>query len=138
SRACPPAPAVVRVCGASPQGAGPYRAVMHTPSPDLAIGSYSDCGPWVVDPDAMPWRADVARRRVQARDAVPRLLQPGTFPPAGRVARVVGRVGGAVVGWYAIDRRKGVEAGRRGISRRLRVAFAALGPTYIKLGQIIS
>jgi ubiquinone biosynthesis protein len=107
-------------------------------SPDLAIGSYSDHGPWVVDPDAMPWRADVARRRVQARDEVPRWLQPGTLPPAGRVARVVGRVGSAVAAWYLIDRRRGTEAGRRGISRRLRHAFAALGPTYIKLGQIIS
>ena len=86
----------------------------------------------------MPWRADVARRRAQARDQVPIWLQPGTFPPAGRVARVVGRVGSAVAGWYLIDRRRGVEAGRRGISRRLRHAFAALGPTYIKLGQIIS
>jgi ubiquinone biosynthesis protein len=108
------------------------------PSPDLAIGSWSDRGPWVVDTEAMPWRADVARRRAQARDQVPIWLQPGTFPPAGRVARVVGRVGAAVAGWYLIDWRRGVEAGRRGISRRLRHAFAALGPTYIKLGQIIS
>jgi len=107
-------------------------------SPDLAIGSYSERGPWVVDPDAMPWRADVARRRAQARDEFPAWLHPGALPPAGRVARVVGRVGGAVAGWYLIDRRSGVEAGRRGLSRRLRHAFAALGPTYIKLGQIIS
>jgi hypothetical protein len=82
-------------------------------SPDLAIGSWSDRGPWVVEPDAMPWRADVARRRAQARDQVASWLQPGTFPPAGRVARVVGRVGIAVAAWYLIDRRRGVEAGRR-------------------------
>jgi ubiquinone biosynthesis protein len=108
------------------------------PSPDLAIGSYSERGPWVVDPDAMPWRADVARRRAQARAEFPRWLQPGTLPPAGRVARVVGRVGSAVAAWYVTDRRRGTEASRRGLSRRLRHAFAALGPTYIKLGQIIS
>src|SRR4029079_3935433 len=91
-----------------------------------------------VDPDAMPWRADVARRRAQARSEFPNWLHPGTLPPGGRVAGVVSRVGGAVAGWYLIDRRRGVEVGRRGLSRRLRHAFAALGPTYIKLGQIIS
>ena len=48
-----------------------------TVSPDLAIGSFSDHGPWVVDPDAMAWRADVARRRALARDEFPRWLQPG-------------------------------------------------------------
>jgi hypothetical protein len=33
-------------------------------APDLAIGSFTDRGPWVVDPDAMPWRADVARHDI--------------------------------------------------------------------------
>src|SRR5262245_4086175 len=107
-------------------------------SPDLAIGSYSERGPWVVDPDAMPWRADVARRRAQARAEFPRWLQPGTLPPAGRVTRVVSRIGGSLAAWYVTDRRKGTEVSRRGLSRRLRHAFASLGPTYIKLGQIIS
>ena len=37
-----------------------------------------------------------------------------------------------------IDRRQGGSVSRAGISRRLRVAAEALGPTYIKLGQIIS
>ena len=45
---------------------------------------------------------------------------------------------GALGAWYVTDRRRGTEASRRGLSRRLRHAFAALGPTYIKLGQIIS
>src|SRR4051794_11341213 len=105
---------------------------------DLAIGSFSDHGPWVVDPDAMQWRSDVARRRAQARHQFPAWLKPGALPPLGRGARVVGRVGVAVAGWYVIDRRKGQQAGRRGLARRLRHAFGALGPTYIKLGQIIS
>src|SRR3954467_8637033 len=105
---------------------------------DLAIGSFSDHGPWIVDPDAMPWRADVDRRRAQARNQFPAWLKPGALPPIGRGARVVGRVGVALAGWYAIDRRKGAQAGKRGLARRLRHAFGALGPTYIKLGQIIS
>jgi ubiquinone biosynthesis protein len=105
---------------------------------DLAIGSFSDHGPWIVDPDTMAWRTDVDRRRAQARNQFPAWLKPGALPPLGRGARVVGRVGLAVAGWYAIDRRKGQPAGRRGLARRLRHAFGALGPTYIKLGQIIS
>jgi ubiquinone biosynthesis protein len=43
-----------------------------------------------------------------------------------------------VAAWAALERRQGTEASRRGIARRLRVAFGHLGPTYIKLGQIIS
>lgn len=107
-------------------------------APDLGIGSFSDEGPWVVDPDAMPWRRDVERLRAQAGVLVPQWLETGHLPPLGRLARTVGRVGWAVAGWAAIDRRRGQGAGRAGISRRLRVAFGRLGPTYIKLGQIIS
>jgi ubiquinone biosynthesis protein len=40
--------------------------------------------------------------------------------------------------WRWVDRPKGPEASRQGIARRLRLAFEYLGPTYIKLGQIIS
>src|SRR3954447_17943301 len=109
-----------------------------SPSPDLAIGSFSDHGPWVVEPDAMTWRTDVDRKRAQARDEFPRWLEPGSLPPVGRVAKVVSRVGLAIAGWYLIDKRSGSEAGRRGLARRLRHAFGTLGPTYIKLGQIIS
>jgi ubiquinone biosynthesis protein len=48
-----------------------------------------------------------------------------------------------LAGWYLIDRRRALRTGdrsasRAGLSRRLRRAFEHLGPTYIKLGQIIS
>ena len=64
---------------------------------------------------------------------------PGALPPFGRVARVVSRVGVALGGWY-VDRQA---PGRRGRpARACRGASATrsrtLGPTYIKLGQIIS
>jgi ubiquinone biosynthesis protein len=107
-------------------------------SPDVAIGGFSDHGPWVVDPDAMTWRPGVDRERERARWQVPRWLETGHLPPIGRLVRVVTIVGGALGAWYVIDRRRGRAASRRGLSRRLRLAFARLGPTYIKLGQIIS
>jgi ubiquinone biosynthesis protein len=107
-------------------------------SPDLVIGGFTDDGPWVVDPGAMPWRSDVDRLRDDARAQVPRWLETGHLPPLGRLARVVGQVGYALGAWFVLDKRRGGAASREGISRRLRVAFGRLGPTYIKLGQIIS
>ncbi|MHB8343911.1 MAG: ABC1 kinase family protein [Ferrimicrobium sp.] len=44
----------------------------------------------------------------------------------------------ALLLWRQLDRPKGQHGSRKGLSTRLRKAFEALGPTYIKLGQIIS
>jgi ubiquinone biosynthesis protein len=107
-------------------------------SPDLAIGSFTERGPWVVDPAAMSWRRDVDAHRDAARLLVPRWMETGHLPPIGRLVAVVGRVGGAVVMWAIGARRRGGEASKQDLSRRLRAAFGHLGPTYIKLGQIIS
>ena len=46
--------------------------------------------------------------------------------------------GKAVGAWYLLDRGRGRPRSRLGLSRRLRIAFGKLGPTYIKLGQILS
>jgi ubiquinone biosynthesis protein len=120
-------------------GAAPlYVAHVQQPAPDLAIGGFSDQGPWVVDPDAMPWRQGVDAERDRARWQVPRWLETGHLPPLGRLLKVVGLVGAALGTWYVTDRRRGNPTSRQGLSRRLRRAFARLGPTYIKLGQIIS
>src|SRR6202041_248566 len=40
--------------------------------------------------------------------------------------------------WYLIERRRGGSEKIAGISRRLRIAAERLGPTYIKLGQIVA
>ncbi|HLX77684.1 MAG TPA: AarF/UbiB family protein [Acidimicrobiales bacterium] len=47
-------------------------------------------------------------------------------------------IGWAIGCWYFLERRRGPAASRAGLSRRLRIAFQHLGPTYIKLGQILS
>ncbi len=52
--------------------------------------------------------------------------------------KVVRELGGAVLLWHLKDRRGGRATSRAGIARRLREAAERLGPTYIKLGQIIS
>lgn len=105
-------------------------------APDVASFGFSDEGPWVVDPDGMPWRRDVDHLRARNRAQVPAWLETSHLPPLGRLAAVVGRVGVALGVWAL--RERGRPTSRSGLSRRLRVAFAHLGPTYIKLGQIIS
>ena len=104
--------------------------------PDLAFGAFSDEPPWVVDLDDLPWRIGLDRVRARTRADVPRLVRRRRVPPGGRVLRVGGSLAGALVPWALRDR--GTPRSRAGLSRRLRKSFERLGPTYIKLGQILS
>src|SRR5690606_27532786 len=106
--------------------------------PDLAIGSFSSEAPWVLDPVAMPWRRAVPGLRRQIAADLPRLTTPSRLPPGLRVIRTTAQIGSALAVWAVGARRKGGSASQADISRRLRKAAEALGPTYIKLGQIIS
>jgi ubiquinone biosynthesis protein len=110
---------------------------------DLAVGAFSDTPPWLVDPDAMSWRSAVHYLRQASQAEVPRLIRRRRLPPGGRVLTVGARLGWALGTWYLIERRQGARTedrsvSRAGVSRRLRLAFERLGPTYIKLGQILS
>ena len=51
---------------------------------------------------------------------------------------MVRRIGGALAAWTLTGRRRGGSESKADLSRRLREAAETLGPTYIKLGQIIS
>jgi ubiquinone biosynthesis protein len=118
----------------------PQRAVPDRPSDapaDLAWGAFSDRGPWVLDPDAMPWQWEIDRLRRGTRQELPRLLTPPlSVRPIVRLVRTVTAIGGALAGWAAFEYRR--PSSRAGISRRLRRAFEHLGSSYVKLGQIIS
>ncbi len=109
---------------------------------DLAIGAFTRDAPWIVDPEAMPWRfADdgevgIETLRAQAAALARSLVRPRHMPSLLRVATVGRYLGAALLGWSRHER--GTPASRTGLSRRLRPAFEHLGPTYIKLGQIIS
>jgi len=107
-------------------------------SPDTAIGVFTNHGPWVVDPDALAWRRDVAGIRTRLHTELPRLTHHRTLPPGRRLGTTVRHLGGALGLWYLTERRSGGQASIAGISRRLRVAAEKLGSTYIKLGQIIA
>jgi ubiquinone biosynthesis protein len=105
---------------------------------DLGVGAFSADAPWSVDPDRCTWRPGIDRLRARTRAEVPRLLRRRRLPPGGRVVRVGAVLGLAVGRWYVGARRRGGTESRADLSRRLRDAFERLGPTYIKLGQIIS
>lgn len=110
---------------------------------DCRLGAFSFDGPWVLDPERVSWRAGVGALRAGTTAQVPLLIRRRRVPPGIRVVSTGLRLGTALAGWYAIDRPAWGRAvdgsrSRAGLSRRLRRAFEALGPTYIKLGQILS
>ena len=105
---------------------------------DTAIGVFTDDGPWEVDLGALEWREGLARARSDLNAALPSLIRARLLPPGRRLGTTVQHLGGALGLWYAKERRTGGQTSIAGISRRLRVAAEQLGPTYIKLGQIIA
>jgi ubiquinone biosynthesis protein len=117
----------------------PVSSTVEQPA-DLAWGAFSDTPPWVLDLDAVTWRRGVHELRLAARREVPRLTHPGRLPRGLRLVRVTARLGAAVAPWLVTRKLRRVDAAasRADISRRLRRAAEDLGPTYIKLAQIIS
>jgi ubiquinone biosynthesis protein len=108
---------------------------------DCEWAAFTEHAPWIVDRDQTTWLRGAAPLRAAAKAEVPRLTQPTRIPPGRRVVTVVARLSVALVPWLWRKRRRqyaSIEAGRSDISRRLRLAAEHLGPTYIKLGQIIS
>jgi ubiquinone biosynthesis protein len=109
-----------------------------SPPSDLSIGAFSDDAPWIVNPDELVWRKGLDAVRARTKAEVPQLMRRRRFPPGRRVLRVGRTLGSAVGLWYLGARRRGGTESREDLSRRLRLAFERLGPTYIKLGQILS
>ncbi|MCB0980409.1 MAG: AarF/ABC1/UbiB kinase family protein [Acidimicrobiaceae bacterium] len=118
-----------------------------TALPDCRWAAFTEDGPWALpEPDGpdgggIRWLGLAEALRAAARAEVPVLTKASKVPPGRRVVRVTATLGRAVVPWLWRARRgryAGPEASRAEVSRRLREAAEALGPTYIKLGQIIS
>jgi ubiquinone biosynthesis protein len=109
---------------------------------DLALGSFSNQPPWIVEPDSMPWRDVVDSIRWLTKHDLPELTSARRIPDVKRAVTVVADFGTALGLWWATGRRKGKAgdraASRADLSRRLRLSIERLGPTYIKLAQIIS
>ncbi|MDQ3354124.1 MAG: AarF/UbiB family protein [Actinomycetota bacterium] len=105
---------------------------------DLSLGAFSDAAPWVVEPDELRWRIGLARVRSRTRAEVPELVRRRRIPPLGRLVSTARHLGVPVAVWAMGDRRRSREVSRAGLSHQLRRAAERLGPTYIKLAQIIS
>ena len=108
------------------------------PGPDTAFGVFTDDGPWEVDLSALQWRRGLPSIRADLHAALPGLTRARVLPPGRRLGTTVRHLGGALGLWFAKERRRGGQTSIAGISRRLRIAAEHLGPTYIKLGQIIA
>jgi ubiquinone biosynthesis protein len=111
--------------------------------PDLAMGAFSEKPPWDLTGKPLPWRAEMPLLRAQVAAQVPKLLQRRRLPPGERVLVTSARLGWAILAWRLVEKRQANRSGRReisraGLSHRLRKSFERLGPTYIKLGQILS
>ena len=108
------------------------------PPADLAVGTFSERAPWLVEPAALRWRIGLERVRARTRAEVPRLTRARRVPPLRRLATTARHLGVPIAHWAVTDRRRSRVISRAGLSRRLREASERLGPTYIKLAQIIS
>jgi ubiquinone biosynthesis protein len=108
---------------------------------DRTWAAFTEDAPWVLERGHIRWLPLADRLRRAAQAEVPTLTAPRRMPPGLRVITVVRHLSTAIAPW-AWRKRRGRFAGpddsRADVSRRLRLAAEALGPTYIKLAQIIS
>jgi ubiquinone biosynthesis protein len=112
-----------------------------TAAADTEWAAFGEAGPWVLHRESISWYPLAATLRDIAHSDVPELTRPTRIPPGMRVVTVASRLLAALVPWWAKKRTHRLaspEASRADISTRLRRAVEHLGPTYIKLGQIIS
>ncbi len=112
---------------------------MTTTTPaDLEHFAFSDAAPWIVERESCSWTSGIQVLRASTHRQVPALIRRRSVPPPKRLA-VVGTTIAATMGaWALTGRRAGGTRSRADLSRRLRRSAERLGPTYIKLGQIIS
>ena len=107
-------------------------------SVDTELGAFTDDGPWVVRRDELVWLAGLDRTRADLVARLPELTRRRLIPPAPGWASPCDTSAARSRLWYAKERRRGGTEKIAGISRRLRIAAEHLGPTYIKLGQIVA
>ncbi|HEX3424539.1 MAG TPA: AarF/UbiB family protein, partial [Acidimicrobiales bacterium] len=110
---------------------------------DFEVGAFSEHPPWIVVPEQLVWRPGVEDLRAATAAEVPALLRRRRLPPLRRLLVVIWSLAPALAGWKFVDRVRARWTGRpeisqAGLSHRLRRAFERLGPTYVKLGQILS
>ena len=81
-------------------------------------------------------QAHVTRRAISL--GIPRLVNAPSIPPVFRLTHTTLRFAWALLTWKVMDRRLSPKQRTESLYRRLRVAAERLGPTYVKLAQLIS
>ena len=76
-------------------------------SADLDLGTFSETGPWSIEPEALTWRRGLAGVRTRLTASLPSLTRTSTLPPVRRLGTTVRHVGGALGLWYLHERRRG-------------------------------
>ena len=84
------------------------------------------------------WIKDAHAVRSAIAAGIPRLLNKPSFPPITRLVHTTLRFGWALLSWKLFDRRLDKQNRTESLYRRLRIAAERLGPTYVKLAQLIS
>ncbi len=116
--------------------AAPPNDVDPSLADDLDLGSFSEIQPWSLKKRPPTWLQRVPALRAAQRRSLPNLTRSPKIPPVRRAITVVRVLGTEVAIWAVLER--GKPTSRAGISLRIRKAAEKLGPTYIKLAQIIS
>lgn len=80
---------------------------------DLELGSFTEDGPWLVEPDAMTWRVGLDVIRTATRRSVPDLIRPRRTVPIRRLTKVTFRLSRALVPWALGARRKAARRAAR-------------------------
>ena len=82
--------------------------------------------------------SESSKKRLEIQKSIPHLIQRPKFPPFRRLFTTVFTFGKAFITWKVIDSRKDDEIRKTVLYRRIREAAESLGPTYVKLAQLIS
>jgi ubiquinone biosynthesis protein len=105
---------------------------------DLNIGSFTEDGPWEIDPQKIGWKLISEELNAAAQNEIDTVLEPNKIPPLFRTCEIIFGLTKSIGKWYLVSRRKDKSHSYRIISRNLKNTFQRFGPTYVKLGQIIS
>ncbi len=119
----------------------PNSDLIGTDPIDRQWGSFTQVAPWVLDQQKISWQPQAESLRISAQREIPVLTKPTRVPPVARLVVVVWVLALALLPWFIKKRRNkfsSAEDSRAFVSLRMRKAVERLGPTYIKLGQIIS
>lgn len=84
------------------------------------------------------WVRQSAIERKSLQQTIPKLVRKPTFPPITRLVTTIWHFSKALLAWKLLDRHQPANARQPALYRRLRQAAERLGPTYVKLAQLIS